>query len=51
MSDAELIREERKVIMPDGKSSYLLHDIDWVLNNKNIKASDIQKIEKQHIII
>jgi DNA-directed RNA polymerase len=28
MSDAELIREERKVIMPDGKSSYLLHDID-----------------------
>ena len=42
--------KERKVEFPDG-NNYILHDIEWVINNKNVNKTRINKIDNQFILI
>lgn len=43
-------KANRTVQLPNGKD-YIVHDIEWVLNEKSVLTSKIEKIDSQHILI
>ena len=50
VTDLELDRENRTVVLPNG-TTYKLHDIYWVINNKFVSNKAADLIDSKHIII
>lgn len=46
-----LDRENRTVILPNRKTKYLIHDLDWVLNKKKLSTRELRKIDYKYILI
>lgn len=45
----ELDRKNRILYLP--KTKYVIHDVEWVLNNKEVSSKDIKRIDSQHILV
>ena len=41
---------KRSILLPSG-TTYIIHDIEWVLNKKSVTNKIINKIDSQHILI